>query len=127
MNDPTDATHGAGELQTPTPSDDVTRMLGAIWQRYVGERPSDISTVIRDDVVRCVIKDAVKSFEVGAVAEVDDESTGPPPSRSRYRNEAINAVSRATRRRVLAYIPDHDTGTDIATEKFILERPRTRN
>lgn len=126
MSDLTNTARSEAEFRAPTASDDVTRMLGAIWQRYAGERPSDISTVIRDDVVKCVIKDAVKSFNAGPEAE-DGEAADESPSRNRYRHEAINAVSRATRRRVLAYIPDHDAGTDIATEKFILEGARVRN
>ena len=42
----------------------------------------------------------------------------------RYRNEAIAAVRRITGRKVLGYIPVRNAKTDVASDVYILERPR---
>jgi hypothetical protein len=42
---------------------------------------------------------------------------------STFRNDAIAAVTRVTRRHVVAFVSDHNTQTDVATEIFRLEAP----
>jgi uncharacterized protein YbcI len=106
----------------------ISSSLASVWSNYAGERPTDIDTVIRGSKISCVLRDAVKDFDDGMSASAEAE---PPPERklttSTYRNDAIKAVERVTRRRVLAFMTDHDEKTDVATEAFILESaPRAR-
>jgi hypothetical protein len=105
-----------------TPAE-VTRSLTAVWKRYAGERPEDAETEISGDVVRCVLRGAVASFDAGMSAQADG-SGEPPRDAISYRRDAANAVSRVTRRRVLAVISERDTKTDVATEVFILDAAR---
>ncbi len=117
----------------PSVADQITRSLGSVWSRHASERPSEITTEITDSVVVCTFKDAVASFNAGPVVEADGNGNGAKPEESRvsnpsaYRHEAIAAVSRLTERRVVGFIPKHDKKTDVATEKFILERKLKKN
>jgi len=56
-----------------------------------------------------------------------DAMAGPMLSSWGDGHEAIAAVSRLTERRVVGFIPKHDKKTDVATEKFILERKLKKN
>jgi uncharacterized protein YbcI len=100
----------------------ISSSLAAVWSSYAGERPTDVSTVIRGTKIACVLKDAVSGFDEGMIASAAAE---PPPERkltaSTYRNDAIKAVERVTRRRVMAFMTDHDEKTNVATERFILD------
>ena len=121
MSDPpSSATQTKPEL-----SDEITRSIGSVWQRHAGGRPGAISTEIHGDVVKCVLNDAVSA--IGAEPADDDADPDEParsPNSTRYRNEAVAAISRLTGRKVLAIIPKRDKKTDVATETFILEPPR---
>ncbi len=116
----------------PSVADQITRSLGSVWSRHASERPSEITTEISDSVVKCTIKDAVASFNAGPAVEEDANGNGvaeePRVSNQRaYRQEAIAAVARLTERRVVGFIPKHDKKTDVAIEKFILERAPKKN
>lgn len=125
------------DLQTPTTDDpaagtesilreELTRALGAVWQRYTGARPADAKTEVDKDVVRHEIGDGAASFGAGRSAYADGEGDQAPlPDPSRYGGDAIAAVTRVTGRKVLAYIPKRNKKTDIATDTFILA-PRHR-
>ena len=120
------------EASAPSMADQITRSLGSVWSRHASERPSEVTTEISDSVVKCTFKDAVASFDAGPVVEEDASGNGvAEESRvsnpSAYRQEAIAAVSRVTERRVVGFIPKHDKKTDVATEKFILERAPKQN
>jgi uncharacterized protein YbcI len=100
----------------------ISSALASVWRSYAGERPTDVSTAIRGAKVSCVLRNAVSSFDDGITASAAAE---PRPARrltaSTYRDDAIDAVERVTRRRVLAFMTNHDAKTDVATEAFILE------
>jgi Na+-translocating membrane potential-generating system (MpsC) len=103
----------------------VSASLASVWSAYAGERPTDVETVIAGTRVACVIKDAVHGFDAGIAASVDPESAEDPRRLTAwtYRNAAIAAVSRTTKRKVLAFMSKHDAKTDTATEVFILDLP----
>jgi|NGEPerStandDraft_13_1074530.scaffolds.fasta_scaffold01148_2 uncharacterized protein YbcI len=101
---------------------EISGLLASVWKQYAGERPSDTQTEVRDNRVRCVHKDAVRSFDEGmAAGETEDGADGTRRTQFAYRNDAIAAVRRATGRRVVALVSDRDTETDVATEVFLLE------
>jgi hypothetical protein len=113
---------------TDLPSE-ITKSLGSVWRRYSEDQPVDAETEIDGDVVRCVLTDAVGGFNRGiAAASADDAAESERPlTEATYRRDAIAAVSRITRRRVLAFVSNHDSKTDIAREVFVLEPlPRRR-
>lgn len=107
---------------------EISDSLALVWKRYAGRRPTDVETVVNGTKVACVLRDSVRAFDEGmAAGEVDEE--GPPRTRtaSGYKQEAIEAVTKVTRRQVVAFVSDHDVDSDVAKEVFILDRaPRRR-
>jgi hypothetical protein len=112
---------------TSLPSE-ITKSFGSVWRRYSDEEPSDAQTEIDGDVVRCLLKGAVGGFNRAMASARADESQEAerPLTEASYRRDAMAAVARTTRRRVLAFVSDHDAKTDVAREVFILEPQRRR-
>jgi uncharacterized protein YbcI len=119
-----------GETGLPA---EITRSLTSVWNQYAGQRPGEAATEIRGNRVECVLSDAVRPLDARfAAAEAEDDpstDSGRPRTRSAFRNDAIAAVGRVTGRRVVAFVSDHNSGSDVATEVFLLDSaPRvTRN
>jgi hypothetical protein len=91
------------EVGAESPQKQIGRSLGSLWESHCGDRPSSVNAEILDNVVTCEI-----------------EATADTPSSSRYRNDAMAAVTRITGRRVTAFIPKPGTGSAPSTEKFVL-------
>ena len=96
----------------------IGRSLGSIWERRDGARPDSVATDFEVNVVRCVI-------EPGPTPKDGERIDGSTDS-SAYRHEAIEMVSRLTRRRVTAMIAKSDTKTGVARNTFTLERAHMR-
>ena len=108
------------ESAPPTMSTEVSRSIATVWKRYAASRPADAHTEISGRVVRCTITDAVEDFENGMAERLAAEGEGARDMTS-YRREASAAVAKATGRRVMAFVSDHDSKTDVATEIFVLD------
>jgi uncharacterized protein YbcI len=119
------------EMRDPTVDDElglpaeISRSLTSVWNQYAGERPGDAATEVRGNRVKCVLSDGVNALNqrfTNAETE-DDPSTenGRPQTRAAFRNDAIAAVGRVTGRRVVAFMSDHDTERNVATEVFLLD------
>lgn len=121
------------ETRDPTAShepglpSEVSRSLTSVWNQYAGERPASAATQIRGNRVECVLSDSVRTLdERFAAAGAEDHPTtqsGRPQTRTAFRNDAIAAVGRATGRRVVAFVSDHDAERNVATEVFLLDSP----
>ncbi|HYJ50447.1 MAG TPA: hypothetical protein VEX12_11070 [Microbacterium sp.] len=113
----------------PTPAPglpaEISSSLASVWNQYASERPSGAETVIRGNRIKCVLTDAVQTLNDGLTAAETDDSPdgGRRLTPSTFRNDAIAAVKRVTRRQVVAFVSDHDAKTDVATEVFLLEAP----
>lgn len=105
--------------------EEIARSLSSIWQRRSGTRPSAATTEIANDVVRCVMEGAVGNPppEPNEGETAHDERIASPDSRE-YRQEAVTAVAKLTKRKVKAFVPKRDEKTGAATETFILEAKR---
>jgi hypothetical protein len=108
-----------GETPTGGMPAEVTRSIGAVWKRYAANRPDNVETRISGNKVLCVLHDAVGDFELGLSEQ--DETEGTARDMTSYRREASAAVAKATHRRVLAFISEHNAKTDTATELFLLD------
>jgi hypothetical protein len=106
----------------------INDSLAMVWKRYVGHRPSDITTEVRGNRVECVSAGMVEEFAAvtGPVEKAGNGRDGDRLTTAGYERDAAAAVSSATRRRVVAVIRNHDTTTDTATEIFLLDRPAKR-
>jgi uncharacterized protein YbcI len=110
---------------TPGLPAEISSSLASVWSNYASERPSAAETVIQGNRIKCVLKDAVQTLNDGLTAAETDEAPdgGRRLTQSTFRNDAIAAVKRVTRRQVVAFVSDHDAKTDVATEVFLLEAP----
>jgi hypothetical protein len=103
----------------------INDSMAVVWRRYIGRRPTDVSTVVSGSRVECVLGDVVQQFaqniDGGSGDETADVAEGL--TTAGYEREAAAAVARLTRRRVLAVISKRDESTDAATEIFILDAP----
>lgn len=108
-------------------SDEVGSALASVWARYVGARPSKAEIQLEGNVVIWVLTDGTSEFDEGmSVAVEEDESSAPERTLTGYKRDTAAAVAKATRRRVMAMISDHDAETGIAKETFILDTARQR-
>ena len=109
----------------PALPSEVSRSLTSVWNQYAGERPAGAATEIRGNRVRCVLSDGVRTLnERFTAAEAEDDpctESGRPQTRAAFRNDAIAAVGRVTGRRVVAFVSNHDSERDVATEVFLLD------
>ena len=112
----------------------INDSMAVVWRRYIGRRPTDVSTVVSGSRVECVLGDVVEQFaqniDGGSGGEtIDGGSDGETAdvaevlTTTRYRRDAAAAVAKLTRRRVVAVISKHNESTDAATEIFILDAP----
>jgi hypothetical protein len=104
---------------------EISSALASVWNQYASERPSGAETVIRGNRVKCVLTDAVQMLNEGLTAAETEQGRdgGRRLTPSTFRNDAIAAVTRVTRCHVVAFVSDHNTKTDVATEIFRLEAP----
>ena len=104
---------------------EISSALASVWNQYASKRPSGAETVIRGNRVKCVLTDAVQMLNEGLTAAETEQGRdgGRQLTPSTFRNDAIAAVTRVTRCHVVAFVSDHNTQTDVATEIFRLEAP----
>jgi hypothetical protein len=88
-------------------------------------RPKSTSIEIDRDAVRCLIEEGAPD---PTIADGDDGAHGPSPTpdSSAFQRDSSAAVTRATGRRVVAFIPKRDAKAGTAKQTFILDRPRER-
>jgi hypothetical protein len=104
-------------------STEIARSLGAVWHRFSGSRPKALSVEVNRDAVRCVIEEDPAGDSIDGDSEPPD---GPGVGSRRFDYDATAVVARATRQRVIAFIPKRDGKTQIVTQTYILDRPRQR-
>jgi hypothetical protein len=122
MSDPTgempSSASGQRRLEV---SEELTKSLNTIWHRHAGGRPSSTSVEMSGDVVKFVMEGAISGIDTEPTIDDSGAEVVLSPGSVRYKNEAIWAVSRITRRRVRGYIPKRDKTSDVATDTYILE------
>jgi uncharacterized protein YbcI len=108
-----------GALQT-----EITDALVAVWIRHAGKHPAAARTEIRDNIIICVLVDAVGDYDAALVASeaADADAGASRVASAAYKSEAAATIAALTGRRVTSYISSHDADTDVATETFTLER-----
>jgi hypothetical protein len=104
-------------------SADLSTSLTSLWTRYAGTPPTDARTEVRGNVVTCVLADGVGDFNRAMVAPQapDTVRSAGKLTATTYKHEAVAAVARLTRQRVISFVSSHDRDTDVATEIFTLE------
>jgi hypothetical protein len=125
MSDPQEhASADDGSRGTET-SDQIARSLGAVWQRFSGARPKSTTVAIERNAVRCVIEEGTPDAATGDGAGTEDDGEAGL-STAGFGYNATAVITRATGRRVVAFIPKHDKKNQTATQTFILDQPRQR-
>ena len=125
MSDPAEhASADDGSGADPRP-DEIARSLGSVWQRFSGQRPKSTTVEIERNVVRCVIEEGSAEPATDEDAAAGGESSLSTDSPS-FNYNATAVITRATGRRVVAFIPKRDKKTQTSTQTFILDQPRQR-
>jgi uncharacterized protein YbcI len=121
----TDST--AGRLPSGLAAE-LTKSLVSLWTQYAGKRPTQARTEIRGNTVTCVLDDAVGDYNKSMIApQTQDTVRGAGKlTPAGYRRDAVAAVVRLTRQRVVAFESSHNRDTDVATEVFTLEPSLSR-
>jgi hypothetical protein len=107
---------------------ELTKSLVSLWTQYADKRPTNARTEIRGNVVTCVLVDAVRDYHRSMIAsQTRDTVRGVGKlTPAGYKRDAVAAVVRLTRQRVVAFVSSHDRDTDVATEVFTLEPSLSR-
>jgi hypothetical protein len=114
--------HAAVEDASGDPaSKEIARSLSSIWLRFAGHRPRSMTVEMEPNVVRCVIEEGDGNDDTESAVE-----PGLSPESPSFSYNATAAITRATGRRVVAFIPKRDKKTLTSTQTFILDQPRTR-
>ena len=102
---------------------EISREMVALMKEYLGRGPTRARTYIRDNVVVCVMQDTMTKAERSLVAGENQHQVREIRRlfQDSLRDDAIAIVERATGRRVISFMGDHDIETDIAAELFVLE------
>jgi hypothetical protein len=77
------------------------------------QAPGAARTEIRDNVITCVLVDAVGEAEAQGAGRLRSAA---------YKSDAAAMVANLTGRRVTSFLSSHDPDTDVVTETFALER-----
>jgi hypothetical protein len=120
MSDPQE--HASGDAT----SDEIARSLGTVWQRFSGQRPKSTSVEIERNVVRCVIEEGTPETADEEDGESGDREAGLSPDSASFSYNATAVITRATGRRVVAFIPKRNKKAQTSTQTFILDQPRQR-
>jgi uncharacterized protein YbcI len=100
---------------------EITDALVAIWIQYAGKSPIDARTEIHDNVVTCVLIDAVSDYD-SALRKRSESSSAGRLTDATYKSEAAAKVAELMGRPVTSLMSSHDVDTNAATETFTLER-----
>jgi hypothetical protein len=120
MEEPQEHTSdGDGSVGDPR-SDEIARSLGSVWQRFSGLKPKSTTVEIKGNIVTCVIEEGTEP------ASNDGGEAGPSQDSASFNYNATAVITRATSRRVIAFIPKRDKKAQTSTQKFILDQPRQR-
>jgi hypothetical protein len=122
MRDPQEQASDEGRSGVDA-SNEIARSLGAVWQRFSGQRPKSTSVEMGQDVVRCMVEEAAPGSA--------SEENGGAPDASRLtpaglKHNATAVITRVTGRQVIAFIVKRDKKTEVSTQTFLLDPPRQR-
>jgi hypothetical protein len=106
-------------------SDQIARSLGSVWERFAGQRPKSTSVEVEKNRITCVIEEGSPESSSDEDAEASGEPNLSPDSAS-FNYNATAVVTRATGRRVIAFIPKRNKKAQTSTQTFILDQPRQR-
>jgi hypothetical protein len=104
-------------------SNEIARSLGAVWQRFSGQRPKSTSVEMSKDIVKCMIEEPAP----GSASEEDGEAPDTPKlTPAGLKHNATAVITRITGRQVSAFIVKRDKQAEVSTQTFILDQPRQR-
>ena len=100
----------------------ISDSLALVWRERTGRKPPGARTYISGDAVVCLIRGGMSPYEKRLI---DEENPAVWTMREHMRiaveADEVAEVERLTGRRVVSFLSDHDTGSDLAAELFVLE------
>ncbi len=107
---------------TLSPASAISRGLVALTKELTGRGPVKSRTVIKDDVVVCLLGQSLTRAEKTLIDAGQSEHVSETRSyvQGAFERRAIEIVEEALGRRVMSFMSDHDLDNDIAAEVFVL-------
>jgi uncharacterized protein YbcI len=101
----------------------ISRGLVELMNDYLGRGPTRARTYVSDDMIICVLEDALTKVErnLAAIGREDAVREIRHLFQGALRDQAVAAVERITSRRVISFMSDHDVGQDLGAQIFVLE------
>jgi uncharacterized protein YbcI len=101
----------------------ISRELMSLMNDYLGRGPVRARTYFSEDMIVCVLEDALTKLErnLAALGREDEVRQIRHLFQGALRDQAIAAVERVTSRRVVSFMSDHDVGQDLGAQIFVLE------
>jgi uncharacterized protein YbcI len=115
--------HAVPDQRAATHASQISNRMVQITREYTGRGPTRARTYIQDDVVLCVMRDALTKGE----RALADRGEGAEVIHLRrtfqtlMREDATAAIEEITGRRVIGFLSDNATEPDIQAEVFLLE------
>jgi uncharacterized protein YbcI len=102
---------------------EITRGLADLHTEYYGKGPTKARSYMLDETVVCFLEDGFTTVERTLIAGGDSAAVHEiRRSFQRAMEEPFrNVVTKATGRKVIAYMSEIHTGPDLAVELFVLE------
>lgn len=101
----------------------ISSSVALVWQEQTGTKPPGARTYISENLVVCLLQGGMSPYEKQLINEEEDPAVWTMREHMRIAVEAdeVAEVERLTGRRVVSFLSDHDTGSDLAAELFVLE------
>jgi uncharacterized protein YbcI len=106
-----------------TLSSAISNQMVHLFAEYTGRGPTKAKTTISDDLIVCVLNDALTKGERSLVAAgmAGEVVTMRRHFQTAMSEEAIAGIEELTGRKVLGFLSDSITDPDLSVEAFVLE------
>jgi uncharacterized protein YbcI len=101
----------------------ISNSLALVWREQTGRKPPGARTYISEDLVVCLLQGGMSPYEKQLINEEENPAvwTMREHMRIAVETDEVAEVERLTGRRVVSFLSDHNTGSDLAAELFVLE------
>lgn len=101
----------------------ISNSLALVWREHTGRKPPGARTYIREDLVLCLLRGGMSPYEKQLISHEENPMvwTMREHMQTAVQHDEVAEVERLTGRRVMSFLSDHDTKSDVAAELFLLE------
>jgi uncharacterized protein YbcI len=103
----------------------ISNLMVRLHREYTGRGPVKARTYTSDDLVACVLEDALTPIEQTLASDGQAETVGDVRGalQQAMRRDMVDGVEEISRRRVRAFLSANQVDPNVAVETFLLEPP----